>query len=718
MKQLVLHLRSGEVVLEDVPSRRPGPNEVCIQTQRSVISPGTERMLLDFGRAGLIERARLQPEKVQQALNKLRQDGVMPTLEAIYRKLDAPMPLGYCNAGVVIEAGEQVRGVRPGDRVISNGPHAEEVCAPQNLCARIPEGVAFEQAAFTPLAAVALQGIRLAAPTFGESVVVFGMGLVGQLTVQLLLAHGCRVLAVDLNEDRLDRARAAGAGTCSAETSDPVAAARAWSDGRGVDAVLIAASARGDEIVHQAAQACRRRGRIVLTGVVDLNLRRSDFYEKELSFQVSCSYGPGRYDAGYEQKGLDYPVEYVRWTEQRNFESVLHAMQTGGLKTEGLVTHRVDFKEAATAYADLGPESGGLGIVLEYPEAAPERRGFVEQRRSANGLRDRLRVGMIGAGNFATGTLLPLVARQGLELRHVVSRTPLRAKHAAGRYGFQYAGTDPEDIFSDDQVDAVCIAVEPGLHAGLAERALRSGKHVFIEKPLAIREAELGAVRNALNGGGDLQLCVDFNRRFSPFARRIHQLLKGRQSPLAMTMTVNTGALPADHWMSDAERSGGPIVCEVCHFIDLMQFLAEAPVHEISAASTEGGAGGAPEATSLSLRFGDGSIGTIHYFSNGTRRYPKERLEVFNEGRVLVLDNFRRMRGYGFSGFRSYRSVRQDKGHANAVKAFFDRVREGGAVPQPFEQIENVSLAAIAGASAAAQGRWLRIESASNGREE
>ncbi len=708
MRQVLQHVRSGELEVAELPAPSVRPGAVLIQTRVSLISAGTERMLIEFSRANLIQKARQQPERVQQVLDKIRADGLAPTLEAVFRKLDQPLPLGYCNAGVVLDVGPGVTDLRPGDRVASNGAHAEIVCVPRHLCARVPDGVSDEDASFTVLGAIALQGLRLAAPTLGETFAVFGVGLLGLLTVQLLRANGCEVLAIDPNRARLDLAQRLGARAIDvAAGADPVAAARA-ATGRGVDGALITASAEGDAIVHQAAQACRTRGRIVLVGVVGLNLRRSDFFEKELSFQVSCSYGPGRYDEAYEQLGRDYPVGHVRWTEGRNFNAVLGAMHDGRVTPAALVTHRFPLPDAGRAYDVVRCDASALGVLLLH--RGESARAPVVSVRPATAPTERdVVVGLIGAGSFARSVLLPALGRTPARLAYVANREAVAARDAAQRFGAEHAVTDHRLVLDDPRVDAVLITTRHDRHAALVCEALAAGKHVFVEKPLALDEGELERVRAAVDAAPGRQLVVGFNRRFSPHSLAVRRALAGRSGPLCMSMTVNAGEIPHDHWIHDPARGGGRIVGEGCHFLDLLAWIADSPIATVSA-SVAGPDAPREDHMAIALTFADGSVGAIQYFSNGAKAYAKETLEVFSDGRVLRLENFRRTRAFGTRGFRTLRTLRQDKGHAAEMTAFVDRVAAGGPPLMPFDRLRNVSLASFAAIRAARERLVLSIE--------
>jgi predicted dehydrogenase/threonine dehydrogenase-like Zn-dependent dehydrogenase len=663
-------------------------------------------MLLDFGKANPIEKARQQPDKVRMVLNKMRTDGLLPTIEAVRRKLDRPLPLGYSCVGRVLAVGPGVKSFAVGERVASNGKHAEVVAVPVNLCARVPDGVTDEVAAFTVIGAIALQGIRLAQPTLGETVAVTGLGLIGQMAVQLLRANGCRVLAIDFDPGRLELARSHGAETVNlAGGEDPIVAAERFSRGHGVDAVIVAAATRSSQPIHQAARMCRQRGRVVLVGVTGLELSRADFHEKELSFQVSCSYGPGRNDPSYEENGQDYPVGLVRWTERRNFEAVLDMMADGRLNVAPLVSHRFTIDAAEEAYLLLGGNEPSLGILLQY--AATEDKPAEVLRRSAVRLgpsidalpgaeagEGRAVVSFIGAGNYATGVLMPAFKAAGAHFRVVASRSGLSGMHAGRKFGFEETTTDTESVLDDPQVNAVVIATRHDSHARLACQALRAGKHVFVEKPLALTLGELSEMERICEGSARRPLLmVGFNRRFAPQAKKIKALLEAAKGPKAFVMTVNAGAIPTGHWTQDPEVGGGRILGEACHFIDLLRFLAGVQITSQSAGSRM--VGPVADTTTIQLGFADGSIGTIHFFANGNKSFPKERLEIFAAGRVLQLDNFRKLTGYGWSGFRRMNLWRQDKGQSSCVQAFVDAVRESGTSPISIEELMEVSRVTV-----------------------
>jgi len=711
MKQVVQSLKTGDIELTDAPCPSVKAGHLLIRSVRSLISPGTERMLMEFGKAGYIAKARQQPDKVRQVLDKIKTDGLFPTLEAVFSKLDTPLPLGYCNAGVVVEVGSGVTEFSVGDRVVSNGPHAEMVCVPKNLCVSIPDGVTDGAACFTVLGAVALQGIRLTEPTLGEAIAVVGLGPIGLMAVQLLRSNGCRVLAVDFDSKRLELAQEFGAETVDlSREEDQVAAAMTFSRGRGVDGVLLTASTKSDEPMHQAAAMCRKRGRIVLVGDVGLGLSRADFFEKEITFQVSCSYGPGRYDSAYEERGQDYPVGFVRWTEQRNFEAVLDMLASGGLDVTSLISHRFPIGEAPQAYEVLEDKGSGLGIVLEYPEPEEQPEGALSRRTvrllpaTAPSHKDAPTVGVIGAGNYATRMLLPALAKTGVRLKSIADINSASCTHAGRKHGFEECTTDTEVLIADPEIDTVFVVTRHDTHARFVCQALRAGKHVFVEKPLAIRPDELEEIASTYEACDPRPiLTVGFNRRYAPQIVKMRSLLAAAKEPKSFIVTVNAGDIPADSWLHDPAVGGGRIIGEGCHFVDLLRFLAGSPIVRVQCQMM----GPAPgvvvrdDKASFTLAFADGSFGTVHYLANGHRAFPKERIEVFCGERILQLDNFRKMRGYGWPGFGKMNLGRQDKGHKSFVNAFIQAVSQGKPSPIPFEEIVEVTRATFDIAAAA-----------------
>lgn len=695
MRQILQNLSNGKTSLVEIPSPKPLKGHVNIQTTKSLVSVGTERMLVDFGKAGWIDKARSQPDKVKMVLEKLKTDGLSATFDAITSKLDQPIPLGYCNVGEVIDGSDS--GFVKGDRVISNGHHAEVVRVPKNLVASIPTEVDDDTASFTVLGAIAMQGIRLANPTVGETVVVTGLGLIGLLTVQILKASGCRVLGIDFDTSKCRLAKEFGAEIVDlSKKQDPIVTAKAYSRGQGVDAVIITASSKSNDIVHEAATMCRKRARIILVGVVGLELNRADFYEKELTFQVSCSYGPGRYDEDYEEKGNDYPIGFVRWTEQRNFEAVLDLMATGLINVKPLISHQFKFNDAISAYEKLNDPSS-LGILLDYVDPSNKISSETEVKLiENNSKKDRKgNVAFLGGGNYASRVLIPAFKRAKANLIALVTSGGMSAVHHGKKNKFHLASTDIEDAL-DENVDTVVIATQHNLHASQAIKALDKGKHVFVEKPLALSHEEINKIEASQKKSKSM-LMVGYNRRFSPQIQKIKSLLDAKPSPKTFIMTMNAGEIPKEHWTQDAEIGGGRIIGEACHYIDLMRFLAASKIKSFNAIKM--GKNEFIEVTEdkalITLIFEDGSIGSIHYFANGGKSFPKERIEVFCDNAVLQLDNFMKLRGFGWKGFNKMNLWAQDKGQQNCVDAFMESVTEGKKSPIPQNEIFEVARVSI-----------------------
>lgn len=698
MKQILQDMGQGATYVDEAPAPVASGHSLLIASSVSLISAGTERMLVGFGKASYLDKARQQPEKVKMVLEKVATDGLLTTIEAVRSKLAQPLPLGYCNVGVVAVVGAGVDGFQVGDRVVSNGPHADVVKVSKNLCARIPDAVDNESAAFVVVASIGLQGIRLAQPTLGESFVVTGAGLIGLLTVQLLRAQGCRVLAIDFDESKLALARQFGAQTCNPGAGeDPVAAGMALSRGLGVDGVIITASTKSSDPVTQAARMCRKRGRIVLVGVTGLELNRADFYEKELSFQVSCSYGPGRYDPSYEEQGHDYPLGFVRWTEQRNFVAVLDMLASGQLDVKPLITHRFAFEDAPKAYETLTADKAGLGILLQYNSPTAQRMvRRVTLNAQATFSAQKPVLGFIGAGNYASRMLIPAFKAAGAQFHTIVTAGGINGVIHGEKAGFAEASTDLKAMLDQGVINTVAIVTRHDSHARFVAQALQAGKHVFVEKPLATDSQGLADVlaayesAQALSPQGGPQVMVGFNRRFAPQVQKMKALLAPVKEPKSFIMTMNAGAIPANHWTQDNAVGGGRIIGETCHFIDLMRFLAGSPIVSVQARRMGDAPGVAvtEDKASITLGFEDGSFGTVMYLANGAASFPKERVEVFAAGRVLQLDNFRKLKGYGWPGFSKMNLWKQDKGQNACAAAFLQAIEKGVPAIAPDEIFE------------------------------
>ncbi|MFA3127618.1 bi-domain-containing oxidoreductase [Acinetobacter pittii] len=702
MKQILQDMANGGTTVTEAPVPQCSKGHLLISTTTSLISAGTERMLVGFGKASLIDKARQQPEKVKMVLEKVQTDGLLTTYDAVKSKLAQPLALGYCNVGIVHEVGVGVDGFQVGDRVVSNGPHADMVKVPKNLCAKIPDNVDDESASFAVVASIGLQGIRLAQPTIGESFVVTGAGLIGLLTIQMLRANGCRVLAIDFDQSKLELAKQFGAETCNpGKGEDPVAVGLAFSRGAGVDGVIITASTKVSDPVIQAARMSRKRGRIILVGVTGLELNRADFYEKELSFQVSCSYGPGRYDAEYEEKGNDYPLGFVRWTEQRNFVAVLDMMAAGTLNVEPLITQRFEFEDAPKAYDALTEDKSGLGLLLKYNSPVETR---LEKRvvlRPISIEPKNAVVGFIGAGNYASRILIPAFKKASSQLHTIVTSGGINGVIHGEKTGFAEASTDLDGLLNNKDINTVAIATRHNSHAYFVEKVLSAGKNVFVEKPLALTVEEIEKIETVYNqniqNNQYARVMVGFNRRFSPQVQKMKTLLDTVKEPKSFIMTMNAGAIPADHWTQDNAVGGGRIIGEACHFIDLMRFLAGSKIVSIQARRM-----GETDAVqiledkaSITLGFEDGSFGTIFYLANGASSFPKERVEVFTAGRVLQLDNFRKLKAFGWPGFNKMNLWRQDKGQDACAAVFVDSIRDGKEAPIPADEIFEVARVTI-----------------------
>ena len=702
MKQILQNLSNGETSLVDVPCPKNIKSNILIATSTSLVSAGTERMLVNFGKSSYISKAKQQPDKVKVVLNKVATDGLMTTIDAVRSKLDQPLPLGYCNAGVVLES--DADRFRAGDRVVSNGNHAEVVRIPKNLCVKIPANVDDESASFTVLASIGLQGIRLIQPTIGECFVVTGLGLVGLLCVQILRANGCRVLGIDLDSNKCELARKFGAETVDlSNDEDPIIIAQEFSRSRGVDGVIITAATKSDELIHQSAEMCRKRGRIVLIGEVGLNLRRDDFFKKELTFQVSASYGPGRYDSFYEEDGNDYPVGFVRWTEQRNFEAVLDMMSSGLLDVKSVITHRFDIENAIDAYSLLdNPDA--LGIVLNYPSQSKEiltKSKINLNVQSSKAIKSSTPcIGFIGAGNYASRILIPAFREAGAILDILVSSGGISGVHHGNKNQFAMASTKTEDLWKSDRINTVTIATRHDAHAQQVVDALESGKNIFVEKPLALTIDELDIIDKAYheaNISNTVRLMVGFNRRFAPHIVKMQKLLKIHKSPKSIIITINAGSIPSEHWVQNSMIGGGRIIGEGCHFIDLMRHLIGHKITGFTATSL----GNAPgvevreDKATITLSFEDGSFGTIHYLANGGSVFPKERVEVFCDDAVLQMDNYRVLKGYGWSGFKKMKLLKQDKGQKACVKAFVESIVNAEQSPISYEDVMESSRVSI-----------------------
>jgi predicted dehydrogenase/threonine dehydrogenase-like Zn-dependent dehydrogenase len=703
MKQIIQSFKTGDTLLEDVPAPIVSKGNLLIKSTYTLVSLGTERMLVEFGRSNLISKARQQPDKVKEVLNKIKTEGLLPTLEAVFNKLGEPLPLGYCNVGKVIAIGEGVKGFSIGDRVASNGQHAEVVSVPMNLVSKVPDNVTDIEATFTVIGSIGLQGIRLVNPTYGETIVVVGLGLIGLITAQLLVANGCKVIGVDFDQTKLDLAKKWNIITCNPKQEDVVKFVQGITGGIGSDAVVITASAKTDEIISQAANMSRKRGKIVLVGVVGLNISRAEFYEKELTFQVSCSYGPGRYDHNYEQKGIDYPLAFVRWTERRNFEAILDSISCGRLHVNDLVTEVVPLQEYQNIYGKIG-QSGSIASILEYPDRADNFQNTVilSEKKFVG---HKGVVGVIGAGNFTKMTMLPMMKASGALFKFIGSKGGVTSTALAKKFGFSHSTTDYKEILNDADVDLVMITTRHNLHASMAIEALKQNKHVFVEKPLALNKRELDELINAVNQSKG-SITVGFNRRFSPHALKIKQHIG--TGPMNIIATMNAGFIPDDVWVQDLNVGGGRIIGEACHFIDLCSYFTGSKVISVCMNAMGSNPAENTDNASILLKYEDGSIAVINYFANGSKSYSKERVELYSQGRTVVLDNFRRTDAYGFKSFSGLKTS-LDKGHRNQFNSIIKKIQQGGEPLISFESLINTSLATFGAIESLKERKWIDL---------
>ncbi len=724
MKQVLQQATTGDIAVLDVPAPKLLPGCVLVKMAVSLVSAGTERAACEFASKNLLQKARARPDLVREVFNKIRRDGIFSAVAAVRSRLDQPNALGYSSSGRVIEVGVGITDLNVGDRVACAGAsyavHAEFACIPRLLVARIrpDSAVSFEEAAFTTLGAVALHGVRTAEVKLGDVVAVIGLGLLGQLTVQILKAAGCRVLGMDIAAERAELALRLGADDVSISRNDLRDLCLQHSGGHGADAVLITAETASSEPVDLAGEVARDRGVVVAVGTVGMDIQRRRYFEKELDFRISRSYGPGRYDMAYEQKGRDYPVGYVRWTETRNMEAFLRFLSEGKIYVKPLITHRFSIERAKGAYDLITGRVGQpfLGVLITYPEQDEAIREIQLPGKGtapSHSENKAVAIGVLGAGNFAMSTLLPSIKKlRGVELVGVCAASGSHARHAAEKFGFRYCATEDQSIISDPDINTVVIATRHHLHAAQVLAALDAGKHVFCEKPLCLSEIELGEIVRAYAiSGSTLLLMVGFNRRFAPMAIKMRAFLDQVQDPLVLHYRVNAGSVPNDHWVSDPEQGGGRLLGEVCHFVHFLTFLAgDLPV-EVQTQSITSLQQHSDENVVVSLRFANGSQGTISYLANGDRSYPKERVEVFGGGVVAVLEDFRRLELVRHGRKQTVQSrFRQDKGHHAELEAFATAVRGQGKSPIPFHEIVSTTLTTLRAVESRSSGRSVEVD--------
>lgn len=707
MRQLLQNMRDGKTTVVDVPVPSVRSKTALVQTAVSLVSAGTERMVVEFAEMNLVEKAASRPDLVKQVLSKARREGVIPTIEAAFNKLDQPMALGYSSSGVILEVGEGLKGFKVGDRVACGGGgyavHAEVAVVPQNLLVHLPDNVGFESAAFTTVGSVAMQGFRLASPQLGDRVCIIGLGLLGLMTAGVAHAAGCKVFGVDISAERVALARQFGAESVTRSSCEE--AAIAFTGGRGFDSVLICADTASNDTVELAGVLARDRGVVVAIGAVGMDIPRKIYYEKELDFKISRSYGPGRYDSSYEEGGKDYPFGYVRWTEGRNMEAFVDLLSSGQLDVKPLISHRFNIEKAADAYELITGKQHQpfLGVLLTYPEQPQIQ---LEKRVAFPSVAitkpSTVTVNVLGAGNYANAVFLPAVKKSSNSvLRGIASASGLSASHAARRFGFQYASSSEEEVLKDPEANTLILLTRHNLHARQVLAALQAGKNVYCEKPLAIRSEELDEIEELLKKDSLPLLMVGFNRRFAPFSLKLAQFLSNRTEPLIIHYRVNAGFLPANHWLHDPNQGGGRIIGEGCHFIDYLTYLVGQSPIRVTAAGMPNENRYQQDNVVLTFGFPDGSVGTVTYLANGNKNYSKERVEVFCGGKIGILDDFRTLDLITENHHQRVVSrFNQDKGHQAAWKTFFSAILTSGPAPIPYDQLIGVSKAGFAAVQA------------------
>ena len=695
MKQVLQNRKTGRPFVGEVPVPALQKGRVLVRTVASLISTGTERAAVELVSKGLVQEARQRPDLVKAVVTKVKNEGILNTFASVRDKMAASQALGYSAAGIVAAVASDVTEFQVGDRVACAGvgfaSHAEVLSVPKNLCVHLPESVSFESGAYGTLGAIALQGVRLAEPTLGESVVVIGLGLVGQLTVQLLKANGCRVFGLDLDEARVSLALEMGADRAILSNETAPKEIETWTRGHGADAVLITAATDSNQPVELAAQVSRLKGRVIVVGMTGMDIPRQPFFSRELKLMISMSYGPGRYDPDYEERGVDYPLPYVRWTEKRNIESFLQLVGDKRINVERLTTHRFPIVEADRAYQLISGnvQEPSLGVILKYdPEAEVVRKVSLGAATPVRKAEKSIGVGVIGAGGYVPAMLLPHFKAEGVEFRSIATASGISAHDVGKRFGFAYAVSSADEVIDDASVNLVVIGTKHDLHAELARKALERDKHVFVEKPLALNDEELEPMLDAARRSKG-KLMAGFNRRFSPLGQRAKDFFASADAPLSMLYRVNAGRIPKEHWIQNSEEGGGRIIGECCHFIDFMQFLTGAPPVYVFAESLSAKSNKIVDADSvfITLRFADGSNGVVAYLSEGDKGLAKERVEIFSAGKAFVLDDFRRAGLYKDGREEQITLKAQDKGQQAEVRQVCASVLEVAPPPIALDEL-------------------------------
>ena len=706
MKQILHNFDTGKTYLEDIPNPSVKKGHLLIKTNYSLISLGTERMLVQFGQANLINKVRQQPEKVKTVVDKFKTDGLVPTLKAVKNKLSTPISLGYCNVGEVIEIGKDVDGFKVGDLVASNGPHAEIVCVPKNLCAKLPKNVSQKDAVFTVLSSIALQGIRLSSPQLGDTVVVLGLGLIGQITAQLLKINGCKVIGIDIDNEKVKICQNFGIDAINSTETDVVDYVSNVTNGFGADSVLITAASQKSDLVSKAANMCRKKGQVVVVGFVGLDLKRDDFYEKEITFQVSCSYGPGRYDPNYEDKGIDYPYHYIKWTEQRNFQAILDIFSDQKLNVKPLISKIAKLNEVSSIYDNIANDNS-LATLIEYNKEVDNK--TVIKVNDSFDIKNSINVGIIGAGNYTKSVILPSLKKNNYNIKYIACRSGINSKVLAKKFNISNATSDYHNIINDSDIDLIIVSTRHDSHSKIAVDSIRSKKHVFVEKPLALNRKELQDIIANKNKYSK-SVNVGYNRRFSPHSQKIKKIIKGHKSPINIVGTMNAGFIEESNWVHDLEIGGGRIIGEACHYFDLFIYLTGSKISSVCMNLLR--INELEDNASILLKFENGSNGVINYFSNGPKSYPKEEIKVFSQNKVLTIDNFVKTSGFGFD-FGKFKTLNttQDKGQNRQFKLLNHSLTEDGQPIIPFDELVNSTLSSFSAIESYKLKKWVDVDS-------
>ena len=714
MKQLLQNIKTGKSIVEDVPVPTPREGQALVKVEASLVSAGTERMVVEFAEKSLLGKARSRPDLVKQMMDKARREGLVNTAQAAFNRLDQPMALGYSSAGTIVALGKEMQGFKVGQRVACAGGgyavHAEYNVVPRNLLTPLPKIVDFESAAFTTLGAIALHGFRLAEPQIGESVAIIGMGLLGLLAAQIATAAGCNVLGIDIDPARITLASSLG--LRAARREEAVDASAAFTANRGFDVILICADTPSNDPVELSGVIARDRARVVATGAVGLSFPRKVYYEKEISFINSRSYGPGRYDLNYEEQGNDYPLGYIRWTEGRNFAAVVDFMAKGQLQVKPLITHRFDISQATQAYEVITGKKKEkfLGVLLIYPQNVENLESSKVIRFNTSTFKPaNCKLGVLGAGLFANSVLLPSIKKAGdIELIGIASSGGLHAQHSGKKFGFQYATSDDDEIINDPNINTIAILTRHDTHADLVVKVLKAGKHVFVEKPLAINSVQLSAISKQLLKTNNCILTTGFNRRFSPLTQSLSSFFSHRNEPMHVHYRVNAGAIPLNHWTQDPEIGGGRIIGEACHFVDFITFLVGAAPISVTGHALPDGGKYREDNVSMTFTFPDGSIGIVDYLANGDKSFPKERVEVFCGGQIAVLDDFVSLQTVKDGKKKEVKSA-QNKGWVDEWKVLAKSIREGDEPPIPYEQLIGVTKSTFAAVESLRKQKTIEI---------